>query len=79
MGKNKLFTKYEVSEMLDIPINDIELYMKNGVVTVTKLDRKGNLLVPEDQIQQIYDSYSTRYSYLSDDGLEELLHGSGYC
>jgi len=79
MGKNRLFTKYEVSEMLDIPMYYVEWCMKTGLVTVTKRDRKGNMLLPEDQIQQVYDSYSTRYSYLSDDEFEKLLHGSGYC
>ena len=74
---SKLYTKYQISKMMDIPIDYIEWCMKGELITVRKRGRKGNMLISDDQIQQIYDLYSTRYSYLSDDEFEKLVHG--YC
>ena len=72
---SKLYTKYQISEMMDIPIYYIEWCIKGDLIVVKKRDRKGNMLIPDDQIQQIYDLYSSRYSYLSDDEFDKLVHG----
>ena len=72
---SKLYTKYQISKMMDIPIDYIEWCIKGELIVVKKRDRKGNILIPDDQMQHIYDLYSTRYSYLSDDEFEKFVHG----
>ena len=72
---SKLYTKYQISKMMDIPIYYIEWCMNGELITVKKRDRKGNMLIPDDQMQHIYDLYSSRYSYLSDDEFDKLVHG----
>ena len=71
----KLYTKYQISKMMNIPIYYIEWCMKGELIAVRKNDRKGNMLIPDDQIQHIYDLHSTRYSYLSDSEFDKLVHG----
>ena len=78
MAKDKLYTLHQISEILDVPIPEIEWYVKKNLVNKSgKKDRKGNLLISEDQFQQVYDLYSNRYSYVSDDELDNLVYG--YC
>ena len=74
---SKLYTKYQISKMMDIPIAYIEWCIKGELITVKKRDRKGNMLIPDDQIRHIYDLYSSRYSYLPDDEYEKLVQK--YC
>jgi len=75
MAQSKQYTPHQIAEMLNIPITQIEWYLGTGLVKGMKRGNKGEWLIPEDEIQRIYDLSSTRYNYVSDEELQKLIHG----
>jgi len=75
MAQSKQYTPHQVSDMLNIPITEIEWYLRTGLVKGKKRGRKGGWFLSEEEIQRIYDLYSNRYSYVSEEEMEKLIHG----
>ncbi len=74
MARSKQYTLHQVSNLLNIPIIQIEWYLNAGLVKGKKQGQKGIWFIPEDEMQRIYDLYSSRYNYVSDEELEKLVH-----
>ena len=74
-SKDKLYSIYQVSEMLSISIDQIENYIKGKFVKCRK-HRGGGWLLSEEEIEKINLLCTTRYNYVTDEELQTMIHGN---